>query len=793
MWSVVPMMYGMNGSSIESNDTCFNGTCIPVPGASVKWGLLALIVVILCTALGNLLVCLAVCWERRLQNMTNYFLMSLAIADFLVSIIVMPFGMVVEIYGYFPLGAQFCAFWVTMDVLMCTASIWHMCTMSMDRYFTLKYPMQYGRNKTKTMVAVKIVFVWIVSFTISSPISIYGLSQESSVFNDRTCVITVKEFAIYGSIFAFYVPLIIMILTYTLTIRILWQNQHMMRTIDRSHFRMRPRNNKTRNKSTLAATMLSPPSSDSRRESHTDISSLARTPNIEKVNLPECTECDLKFLELKHALDKTYEATITAPITDGTNDYINHVHFDQHETDKNVGSAEKTDNSESATGLLNIDQNPMLNVPITMIQSPSSEDEDEHSALLSSSTERLSRSFSHSSTGSRFRPRTNTNVSSKSYLNTHSSLKIPKTYEKNNLQASVSCSNFTDSKSKEKALLDQLGFQGNGLNRDFRSLEWCHHFYEIQEEMDECLRESKRERKKETLEEAKRKLTCQPTPNLNMNTCIKQPTETNDSAIVISTHVDELKPIQNAELSESADSMDEGDSSSENSSDILSIKLHPKSVYMYKVNNVNGKPFSKLQSTVNENSALNNGDIYKRQSYVRESPYDSDKSSENNHKIIRKPSSIKRFIYKCKKRRGIKNLISSKTTSNERKASKVLGIIFAVFVILWTPFFIANILSATCESCSKYITPEMMSSFVWMGYIASLANPIIYTMFNTAFRTAFLKILSCKLCGKGRSQYHRSSIPSHPASMFHDRRQTLTVLINGQQDRIHSDFSSNGR
>ena len=66
---------------------------------SLRWGVMAVTVLILCTTLGNLLVCLAVIWDKRLQNMTNYFLMSLAIADFLVSILVMPFGMLVEIFG----------------------------------------------------------------------------------------------------------------------------------------------------------------------------------------------------------------------------------------------------------------------------------------------------------------------------------------------------------------------------------------------------------------------------------------------------------------------------------------------------------------------------------------------------------------------------------------------------------------------------------------------------------------------------------------------------------------------
>lgn len=84
------------GNLTENMSTTSSGDVQAMP---LQWGMLGLTLIIMCTAVGNLLVCLAVCWEKRLQNMTNYFLMSLAIADFLVSLLVMPLGMVVEIFG----------------------------------------------------------------------------------------------------------------------------------------------------------------------------------------------------------------------------------------------------------------------------------------------------------------------------------------------------------------------------------------------------------------------------------------------------------------------------------------------------------------------------------------------------------------------------------------------------------------------------------------------------------------------------------------------------------------------
>lgn len=64
-----------------------------------NWWALSALVLVVGTAAGNILVCLAITWERRLQNVTNYFLMSLAITDLMVAILVMPLGILTLVRG----------------------------------------------------------------------------------------------------------------------------------------------------------------------------------------------------------------------------------------------------------------------------------------------------------------------------------------------------------------------------------------------------------------------------------------------------------------------------------------------------------------------------------------------------------------------------------------------------------------------------------------------------------------------------------------------------------------------
>ncbi|CAG9576158.1 unnamed protein product [Danaus chrysippus] len=184
------------------------------------WGLVALVLVV-CTAAGNVLVCLAIYLERRLQNVTNYFLMSLAITDLLVAILVMPLGILTLVRGYFPLPAVYCLTWICLDVLLCTASIMHLCTISVDRYLSLRYPMRFGRNKTRKRVTVKIVFVWILSTAMSLPLSLMYSKNEESVLIGGSCQIPDPLYKAIGSVISFYIPLGVMLLTYALTVQLL--------------------------------------------------------------------------------------------------------------------------------------------------------------------------------------------------------------------------------------------------------------------------------------------------------------------------------------------------------------------------------------------------------------------------------------------------------------------------------------------------------------------------------------------------------------------------------------------
>ncbi|XP_076871741.1 5-hydroxytryptamine receptor 2A [Brachyhypopomus gauderio] len=193
--------------------------CVTDGPVHKNWVALLILLAIVVTVTGNILVIMAVSLERKLQNATNYFLMSLAITDMLLGLLVMPVAMVTILYNYtWPFPNTLCPIWIFLDVLFSTASIMHLCAISLDRYIGIRNPIQHSRTNSCARTRLKITAAWTISVGISMPVPVLGLHNHSKVFRGCSCQLTDDSFILVGSFVAFFVPLVIMLVTYFLTI-----------------------------------------------------------------------------------------------------------------------------------------------------------------------------------------------------------------------------------------------------------------------------------------------------------------------------------------------------------------------------------------------------------------------------------------------------------------------------------------------------------------------------------------------------------------------------------------------
>lgn len=198
----------INGSS-DSIPTCTNYT---TDTQAVGLGII-LSVFILVAIVGNILVILSVVCNKHLQTVTNFFIVNLAMADLLLSIIVLPFSASLEVLGCWVFGRVFCNIWAAVDVLCCTASILSLCIISIDRYIGVKHCLKYPTIMTERKAVAILVLVWVSSVVISVG-PLLGWKEPPPV-DDRICRITEEPgYALFSSLFSFYLPLLVILIMY---------------------------------------------------------------------------------------------------------------------------------------------------------------------------------------------------------------------------------------------------------------------------------------------------------------------------------------------------------------------------------------------------------------------------------------------------------------------------------------------------------------------------------------------------------------------------------------------------
>lgn len=124
----------------------------------------------LLTVVGNILVMISFKIDKQLQTISNYFLFSLAVADFLIGTVGMPLSTVYLLAGYWPFGKllsikligipklvilikhtyliffsgeRVCDAWLAVDYLTSNASVLNLLMISFDRYFSVTRPLTY--------------------------------------------------------------------------------------------------------------------------------------------------------------------------------------------------------------------------------------------------------------------------------------------------------------------------------------------------------------------------------------------------------------------------------------------------------------------------------------------------------------------------------------------------------------------------------------------------------------------------------------------------------------------------
>ncbi|XP_028649315.1 D(4) dopamine receptor-like [Erpetoichthys calabaricus] len=169
-----------------------------------------LIIFIIC---GNLLVCLSVCTEKALKTTTNYFIVSLAVADLLLAVLVLPLYVYSEFQGgVWTLSTGLCDALMTMDVMLCTASIFNLCAISVDRFIAVSVPLNYNRRHIDLRQIVLISTTWLFALAVASPV-IFGINDVPRRRHTE-CKLEDDKYVVYSSVCSFFIPCPIMLLLY---------------------------------------------------------------------------------------------------------------------------------------------------------------------------------------------------------------------------------------------------------------------------------------------------------------------------------------------------------------------------------------------------------------------------------------------------------------------------------------------------------------------------------------------------------------------------------------------------
>ncbi|CAK1554241.1 unnamed protein product [Leptosia nina] len=175
-----------------------------------------LALIILATIIGNVFVIAAIIIERNLQNVANYLVASLAVADLMVACLVMPLGAVYEVSQGWILGPELCDMWTSSDVLCSSASILHLVAIATDRYWAVT-DVDYIHIRNEKRIFTMIFLVWAAALVVSLAPQLGWKDPDylARITQQQKCLVSQDlAYQIFATCSTFYVPLAVILILY---------------------------------------------------------------------------------------------------------------------------------------------------------------------------------------------------------------------------------------------------------------------------------------------------------------------------------------------------------------------------------------------------------------------------------------------------------------------------------------------------------------------------------------------------------------------------------------------------
>ncbi|KAM4560717.1 trace amine-associated receptor 13c-like [Fundulus diaphanus] len=203
------------------SDLCFphlfNSSCRKPTSSWTETVLLHTIlsIISLLTVALNLLVIISISHFRQLHTPTNTILLSLAVSDFLLGLLLMP-AEIIRNTGCWFLGDLMCSLYNSLSFVITSASVGDMVLISVDRYVAICDPLHYPTRVTERKVKIAVCLCWLFSV-------VYGclvvkndfIKPSRHTFCVGECIITVDFIAgTVDLIVSFVIPVTIIIVLY---------------------------------------------------------------------------------------------------------------------------------------------------------------------------------------------------------------------------------------------------------------------------------------------------------------------------------------------------------------------------------------------------------------------------------------------------------------------------------------------------------------------------------------------------------------------------------------------------